>query len=204
MESRKKKLFEISGTLSTLTYLIGFMILFKINPQTYEELNNISLASYNIVGMKFRWWSVLLYLTTGFLNVLFCIGLFKNHKDKSIPLVGKIFLSISALIWLSFGVYPCDPLMGDISDHILVIRVLTLIVTCFLGLLFLGLELEIIIADKFLKWYTLSSGILILSLSLLSTFVYNDETWIRTNVSLTIYFIWLGVFGLRMFLKENK
>lgn len=193
----KNKTLATAGILTALFYVIGFVVLFILNPQAYEELNNLSLAAYNIVGMDYRWYSVVAYLIVGILNLIFCSLLFLMANNKSLAIVGKIFLLISGLLWFSFGVYPYNPMTDNMSNHILVIRVLALLVTSFSGLLFFGGEFETISKDKFLKWYTLSSGLVILLLSLLRIFIYNDETWIRANISITIYFVWFGVFGLR-------
>jgi hypothetical protein len=83
------------------------------------------------------------------------------------------------------------------------IRVISLLFIAPIGLLLLGIELEKIINDKFSKYYTLTSSLIILILGALSVFIFNDETWIRTNTSLAIYFIWFGVIGLRFIQRAS-
>lgn len=200
-----KNLSAIIGLLITLIYITGFAVLFSLNPQTYDELNNLCIAAYNMVDMDARLWAaIIIYLLVGILNIIFCISIFLNSSNRSLSVVGKILILISGVIWLSFGILPYDP-MTDIGNHLLGIRVILIIAISFLGLLFLGAEFEVIFKDHFLKWYTIASGLLILVLSLLSMFVFNDETWVRTNLSLTIYFAWFGIFGLRVLHQsENK
>lgn len=188
----------IAGVLTPLFFVIGFVVLFILNPQAYEELNNLSLAAYNIVGMDTRWLSVIIYSTVGILNVVVCVGLFLNVRNKSEIVIGKVSLLICGMIWFSFAVFPYDPMTDNFSNHLLLVRVIGFIITSIFGLIFLGVDFGEISKDKFLKRYTILSGFLILVLGTLSTFVYNDATWIRTNASFTIYFVWFGVFGIRM------
>lgn len=198
-----KKLIGTLGALVTITFITGFLVLFILNPQVFEELNNLSLSAYNLVGMKGREWAfTVVYFLTGLLNIIFCIGLLKDKPSNSASFTGKILLMSCGLIWLSFGLLPYDP-TTDIVNHLLMIRLIILITASSIGLLLLGVEYNRIEQDKFLKWYTLSSAGLILLLSFLSVFVYNDITWIRTNASLTIYFVWFIVFGLRNLVSEH-
>ncbi|NBW34918.1 MAG: hypothetical protein EBR30_07850 [Cytophagia bacterium] len=196
------RLTSFVGILTGVFFIIGFAILFVLNPQTYEELNNLSLASYNILGMHARLWAAVVYGITGLLNIIFCVGLLKDKSNSSAGLIGKILLIVSGVTWLSFGLMDYNP-TTDIADHILLIRLIVIITASFVGLLLLGIEYDRIVRDKFLKWFTLSSAGLISLISILSIFVYNDDTWIRTNVSLTTYFVWFTVFGLRTLRKES-
>lgn len=198
-----RKTLAIIGVLIPLIFVLGFMVLFIVNPKTYEELNNVSLATYNIEQMDFRLWAaILIYFFVGLLNIAFCVALFLYTPNRSVVLIGKILLLVAGLAWFSLGVFPYDP-TSDISFHLLMTRVVLVILTSSLGLLFIGGELEAIVKSKFLKTYTLSSGLLIMLLGFLSAFVYNDTTWIRTNTSFLIYFLWFGVIGA-LFLFERK
>ncbi len=196
------RLTSLIGVLTGVFFIVGFAILFVLNPQTYEELNNLSLASYNILGMNARLWAAVVYGITGLLNIIFCVGLLKDKPNSSAGLIGKILLIVSGVTWLSFGLIDYNP-TTDIANHILLIRLIVMIAASFIGLLLLGVEYNRISHDKFLKWFTLSSAALISLISLLSIFVYNDDTWVRTNVSLTTYFVWFTVFGLRTLRKES-
>lgn len=190
-----KKL-AIGGILITLFFLISFLVLFKLNPQTYDELNNLSLTAYNIVGMKYRLWAACaIYGGIGLLNIIFCTSLFLGTPNKSAFLIGKILMLAAGLIWLSFAILPYNP-ETEIGNNLLLIRVIAMIVTSMIGLIFLGSEIENLSKGIILKWFTLGSGLSILLLSIMSTFVYNDTTWIRTNISFVIYFAWFGVFGV--------
>ncbi len=107
---------------------------------------------------------------------------------------------LCAVAWLTFGLLPYNP-TSDVSNHLLLIRLIVFIVASFTGLLLLSVEYYRIEQDKLLECYTLLTAGLILVLSFLSVFVYDDKTWIRTNASLSAYFLWLAVFGLRVLLK---
>ncbi|MBX2897988.1 MAG: hypothetical protein KF763_21275, partial [Cyclobacteriaceae bacterium] len=193
---------KIIGTIGiciTLLFVISYVSLFIYNPQTLEEVDKVtSIAAFNITGMNGRWIIAYLnYLTIGLLNLVFVFGLFKNSKNDLPIIIGKILILISGLIWTSFGVMSWDA-FSDIGIHTVMIRVIVLLTVTPLGLIFLATEMEKVVKDKFSKYYTLTTGLLILLLGILSVFVYNDQTWMRTNVSIAIYFLWFGVFGLRL------
>lgn len=198
------KVLAFGGILISTLFFTGFLVLFKLNPQTYDELNNLSLTAYNIVGMEYRLWAACaIYGSIGLLNIIFCISLFLSTPNKSAFLIGKILMLVAGVVWLSFAILPYDP-ETEIGNHLLLIRVITMIVASLIGLVFIGSEIDYLSKSKFLKWYTLSSGLLILLLSFLSAFVYNDTTWIRTNVSFLIYFLWFGVSGIELLrFKQN-
>jgi hypothetical protein len=195
------RLTSLIGILTGVFFIGGFATLFVLNPQTYEELNNLSLASYNIPGMNAKSMAVAVYGMTGLLNIIFCIGLLQDKSSSSVSLIGKILFIGSGLIWLSFGLIDYDPTTA-IANHLLLIRIIMMIAACLVGFILLGIEYDRIAQDRFLKWFTLSSAGLISLLSFLSLFVFNDDTWIRTNISLAAYFIWFIVFGLRTLLKK--
>lgn len=193
------------GICITLLFVISYVSLFIYNPQTLEEVDNVtSIAAFNITGMNGRWIIAYLnYLTIGLLNLLFVFGLFKNSKNDLPIIIGKILILISGLIWTSFGVMSWDA-FSDIGIHTVMIRVIALLTVTPLGLIFLATEMEKVIKDKFSKYYTLTTGLIILLLGILSVFVFNDQTWIRTNISIAIYFLWFGVFGLRLVQKASS
>jgi uncharacterized membrane protein YuzA (DUF378 family) len=195
------KLTGTLGTLTTISFVVGFAGLFIINPQTYVELNNLSISAYNLDGMNAENWIKVFYIIVGLLNIFVAVGLFKMSDNKSIIIAGKILLLISGIIWTTFGLINYDP-NTDFGNHLLAQRTIAILATGLFGLIIIGAEFEKILKDKFLKYYTLTTSGLILLLSILSMFVFWDQTWIRTNASLTIYFIWFGVFGLRILQKK--
>ena len=195
------KLIGTLGALTTISFVVGFVGLFIINPQTYQELNNLSISAYNLDGMNAENWIKTFYIIVGLLNVIVAIGLFKMSDNKSIVVAGKVLLLISGVIWTTFGLINYD-LNTDFGNHLLAQRIIAILATGLFGLIIIGAEIEKIHKDKFLKYYTLTTAGLILLLSILSMFVFWDQTWIRTNASLTIYFIWFGVFGLRILQKK--
>ncbi|MBS1557030.1 MAG: hypothetical protein JSU09_19075 [Bacteroidetes bacterium] len=196
------KLIGTLGTLTTILFIVGFVGLFIINPQTYEELKNLSISGYNLDGMNAENWIKTFYIIVGLLNIVVAVGLFKMSDNKSIIVGGKILLLISGVIWTTFGLINYDP-NTDFGNHLLAQRTIAILATGHVGLILIGAEMERICKDKFLKYFTLAAAGTILLLSLLSMFVYWDETWIRTNISLTIYFVWFGVFGLRLVQKAS-
>ncbi|MCA2662879.1 MAG: hypothetical protein IM498_09790, partial [Microcystis sp. M064S2] len=142
------------------------------------------------------------YIIVGLLNIVIALGLFRISDTKSIIVGGKILLLVSGVIWTTFGLINYDP-NTDFGNHLLAQRTIAILATGLLGLILIGAEMEKIRKDKFLKYFTLAAAGTMLLLSLLSVFVYWDETWIRTNISLTIYFVWFGVFGLRLVQKAS-
>jgi hypothetical protein len=198
-----RRLVGILGLATTIIFAIGFIGLFIYNPITYEELNNLSLAQYNLIGMNGRLWLICVnYITVGLLSSFFAIGLFGITKNNSIIVGGKILLLLSGLIWISFGIIPYDMETG-VGNHLMLTRTIAILLIGPMGLVILGAEFEQIVKDKFLEYYTLASGILILLIGVASTLFFNDVTWIRTNLSLTTYFLWFGVFGLRFVTKAS-
>lgn len=197
------RLTSIIGVLTGLFFIVGFMVLFILNPLTYDELNNLSLASYNLLGMDAKIWvAFVVYGIVGLLNVFFSIGLLIDKSDTSVSLIGKIMFFISGIVWLSFGLLDYDPTTG-IGNHLLLIRLVIMNTCSMIGLLLLSVDYYRIIQNKFLKFFTMSSGILMLSLGVFTIFIYNDSTWVRTNVLLIMYFVWIMVFGLHN-LSEKK
>jgi len=81
------KLIGTLGTLTTIFFVVGFAGLFIINPQTYQELNNVSISAYNLDGMNAETWIKVFYIIVGLLNVFVAIGLFKMSDNKSIIVV---------------------------------------------------------------------------------------------------------------------
>jgi uncharacterized membrane protein YuzA (DUF378 family) len=189
------------GTLTTILFIIGFAGLFIINPQTFEELNNLSISGYNLNGMNAVNWIKVFYVIVGLLNVIVAVGLFKMSDNKSVIVGGKILLLISGFIWTTFGLINND-LNSDLKNNLLALRTIAILATGLFGLIIIGAEMEKICKDKFLKYFTLTTAGTMLVLGVLSVFVFWDETWIRTNVSLTIYFFWFGVFGIRILQKK--
>jgi len=195
----------IIGLCITVFFFLGFSSLFIYNPQILEEVDNVtSIASFNITGMNGRWIAAYFnYFTIGLLNLVFVFGLFKMFKNDLPIIIGKILILIAGLIWTSFGMISWDT-NSDIDIHTVMIRVISLLLIAPFGLIFLGVDFEKIVSDKFSKYYTLATGLIILILGFLSVFVFNDQTWIRTNISLTIYFLWFGVIGIRLVLKASS
>jgi len=191
----RSKLTEITGILLSVTFIAGFVVLFIINPQTLEEINNVSLTFYNLEGMNGRMWTVyVIYSIVGLLNILFVALFIFSTENKPMTVVSKILFLITGILWLSFGLFPYDG-GTDLGINLMLIRIGTIILTASVGLIILGAEFETVYRNKFMKWYTLSSGLLILLLSVVSLFLF-DNTWMRTNASFAIYFFWFGVFGL--------
>lgn len=189
-----KNLIGIQGILVTVSFLLGFFILFMINPQTFREVNNISIAAFNLRGMSGRLWAMINYLIIGSLNFAFCGTLLTLTSRNLTRTMGAVLLMAAGVIWFTFGIIPYNP-TSDLGNHMLLIGIILMISAGSIGFILLAVELDKISNNKFLKWYTLSSGFLILLLSSLSVFVFNDLSWIRTNLSITIYFVWFGVFG---------
>jgi hypothetical protein len=189
------KLVGATGILVTLVFITGFLGLFIINPQTLEEINNVSLTFYNLKGMHGRIWAVsVIYSAVGTLNIIFGLLLIMLTKKWGVTVVGEILLLVFGVVWLSYGLFPYDA-ETDFGINLMLLRIAITMLTGSIGLLLLAAEFKVIISNKYMKWYTQLSGLVILLLALISIFVY-DTTWIRTNASLVLYFIWFGVFGL--------
>jgi hypothetical protein len=195
------RLTSIIGVLTGVVFIGGLVILFILNPLTYEELNNLSLASYNLIGMDAKNWAAfVVYGMAGLMNVLFSIGLLMDKSNTSACLIGKIMLVISGLIWMSFGFLDYDPTTNE-GNYLLLIRLAVMITLNSVALILLSVDYYRIRKNDFLKIFSLSGGVLMLFLGFLSVFIYSDATWIRTNILLITYFVWITVFGLYNLLK---
>ncbi|MCZ8216561.1 MAG: hypothetical protein O9262_10005, partial [Cyclobacteriaceae bacterium] len=80
------------GILTTASFILGFIGLFILNPQTYHELNNLSITGYNLDGMNSENWIKAFYIIVGLLNITITLGFFKISDNKSIIVGGKILL----------------------------------------------------------------------------------------------------------------
>jgi len=195
----------LTGALSLLTaflFISGYSGLFIINPQTVEELNNLGISGYNINGMKGAAWIAVFYALAGLLNSAVAIILLRKTKKKTLIAGGIILLFISGIIWTSFGLISYVP-STEFGIELVMLRTILFLVTAFFGLLFIGADIEKTFNDRFLKIYTLATAGIILMLCSLSLFVLEDKTWIRTNISLALYFLWFGVFGIRILTVEG-
>jgi len=195
----------LTGALSLLTaflFISGYSGLFIINPQTVEELNNLGISGYNINGMKGAALIAVFYALAGLLNSAVAIILLRKTKKKTLIAGGIILLFISGIIWTSFGLISYVP-STEFGIELVMLRTILFLVTAFFGLLFIGADIEKTFNDRFLKIYTLATAGIILMLCSLSLFVLEDKTWIRTNISLALYFLWFGVFGIRILTVEG-
>lgn len=192
----ENKLFGLTGLLSLILPFIGFIVLFQINPQALSELDSLALSYFNVMGAKGQTWvKWVIYLATGLTSLTTLIGLLIMNKKSIQIVIGLSFLITSSIIWISFGLIPIVP--DDlINDHKLaLLRTIIFLLTSIIGFLLIGTEYLKLRQKSFLKWLTLTIAIAIATLATLSTFVFNDETYIRTNTSLALYFIWIGLVG---------
>ncbi|MEP2774142.1 MAG: hypothetical protein ABJH05_18440 [Fulvivirga sp.] len=200
----ENKVFGLTGILSFILPLIGFLTLFQINPQALIELDLLALSYYNIIGADGQLWTKwVIYIATGLTSLLTLTGLLIQNKKNTQIIIGLSFLMASSLIWVSFGLVDMvpDDMIND--SKLVLMRTIIFMLTSIIGFLLIGTDLMKIRARVFVKWMTLTVAIMIGTLGSLSTFVFNDETYIRTNSSLALYFIWLGIIGF-LLLTEKK
>ena len=199
----KIRVSAILGIAIGFSFVFSLLMVFFTNPATYFEMNVLGIVTYNMPAMEGRAWILVNYLGVGTLTSTFSLTL-GNHFNKNILIVvGRILIGICGLLWLSFGLMAYVP-MDDLSINLIIVRVFIILLCSSLSLLFLGIESDEILDNFFLKWYTLFSGALIFFLNFLSLFVYDDDSWIRTNISLFVYFIWFFVFGLACLIQTKK
>jgi hypothetical protein len=199
----KSRIVYTVAILTTLSFFLGFVIFFAFNPQGIEGINILNLASYNVTGINARIWvAIVAYCGTGVLNILFCFGLLTVKSRGKAELTGKILIFLCGLIWLTFGLLRYNP-TAYVSNLFMIVRLGVVVAGSFSGLLILALEYSDITQDRFLKWYTLITAGIIFLLSLASLLIFNDDTWVRTNVSLIVYFAWFVVFGARNLFKKK-
>ena len=199
------KIIGIIGLCITIFFFLGFVSLFIYNPRTLEEVNNVtSITSFNLRGMHGRWLAAYFnYLTIGLLNLAFVFGLFKVVKNNLPMVIGKILILTAGLIWTSFGVVSWDP-YSDYDVLSMWIRLSSMLIIASVGLIIIGIVFEKIANDNLLKYYTLVTGLGILLVGFFGLFVLDGTTlMIRTNISLTFYFAWFGVFGLKLVHKAR-
>jgi hypothetical protein len=135
------KFIGVVGLVISVAFVAGLGVLFILNPKTFDELDNLSLFVYNLEGMDGRLWAVfVIYLAVGILNVLFAVGLFIKVENKPPIVFGKILLLLSGMVWLSFGLFSYNTQM-ETGAHLFLVRVIALILTSALSLIFLGVSL---------------------------------------------------------------
>jgi hypothetical protein len=184
--------------------LAGFVLLTQINPQVVSEFDVLALSYYNLEGMDgqlvAKW---MIYLGAGIASMTALIGLSIRHKKSIQVVIGLSFLTVSSLIWISFGLISLTPEDFDNDSKLLLMRTIIFMLTSIIGFLLLGTSYMKLRKKVILKHLTLTIALAVGTLGALSTFVFNDETYFRTNSSLALYFIWIGLVGTLM-LTEKK
>ncbi len=201
----KNKLLGLSGTLSLIILLVGYVGLIQINPQIVVEFDLMALSFYNMEGlhgqMLAKW---IIYYGAGWTSLILLIGLIIENRKSTRIIIGLIFLAISAAIWISFGFISITPEDFEVDSKLVLMRTILFILTIIVGFTLIGTDCMDVKAKTFIKWLTLSFAIIITILGSLSTFVFNDETYVRTNISLFLFFIWVGVMGTTLLTKKTK
>jgi preprotein translocase subunit Sss1 len=186
-------------------FFLGFGSLFIYNPQTLKAVNNVtSITSFNLRGMSGSWLvAYFIYMPIGLLNITFVLGLFKMTKNNLPIVIGKILILMAGLIWTSFGVMSWEQ-SSDNDALSMWVRLSSMLIITSVGLIIIGIEFKKIANDNFLQYYTMTTGLGILLVGILGLFVLDGTTLvIRANISLTFYFVWFGVFGLRLMQKAS-
>ncbi|CAN0491848.1 unnamed protein product, partial [Phaeothamnion confervicola] len=145
------KTIGVLGILTTIFFAAGFIGLFIINRQAYEEFNNFNICGFNLDGMPGENWIKTSYIIVGLLNTIILIGLFRLSDNKSIIVVGKILLLISGVTWTTLGLINYD-LNSDFGNHLLAQRTIAILTAGIFGLIIIGAEIEKITSDNFLKY----------------------------------------------------
>jgi len=161
------------------------------------------LASSNLEQLDGRVIAGITYLLVGILNIIFVVGLFQLSKNDMPVVLGKAVFLIIGLIWISFGILSWN-LDSEFEMHTVIFRVIAILILAPVGYFFIGIEFERVIEDSFSKYYTLGTGFCFILFGILSLFVFNDETWIRTNILIILYFVWFGVLGIRFIQGVSK
>jgi uncharacterized membrane protein SirB2 len=183
------------GILTTISFFVGFAILFVNYPKALNEVNNLSIVAFNVVGWDGRAIAVGVYCVTGVFSILFCINLFRAKNDI-INRIGAILLLTADLVWISFGLFPYQ-FQDDLGIHLFLIRIASMLFIATVGLIVVAASYFVDQQDPFLKISTLVSGLVILVFSTVSIFT-DDASWVRTNLSLIVYFTWFGLFSIRL------
>lgn len=201
---KKNILYGTVGIMSFLFFLIGFMILISSNPQVIAEIDNLALSYFNLEGMNGRQLAnFVIYIGAGLLSFFTLIGLLIENRRSSQLIIGISFLIVSALNWISFGLTSrgIDDIEGD--GKLVLLRTIVFLLTSVMGLMLVGTDKLKLNDHRVAKWSTLTIGVIITSLGILSTFVINDNTWWRTNLSISLFFIWIGIIGILFIRTKN-
>src|SRR5690554_6348256 len=95
---------KILGIGVSTVFILSFITLFIVNPQTVEELNYLGITSFNLVGFKQQLpVAVVNYTLLGVFIALFGFkfSFYFNHSDVS--KYGSYLLVVCGLAWASLG-----------------------------------------------------------------------------------------------------
>ncbi len=198
------KLFGLGGVIGFLVFALGFITLLNINPQVLVEIDNLAFSFYNLYGMDGQSLAQFaIYIIPGLLTALLATGLLLSNRKSTECVIGFSFVIASALNWLSFGLTArnAEDLEGD--GGLVLFRTIFFLFTSIVGLLLVGTSKLNMARHKEARLTTLIIGAIITILSLLSSFVFNDETWWRTNLSIVLFFLWSGLIGFYVIPTEK-
>ncbi|MBO3699524.1 hypothetical protein [Roseivirga sp. E12] len=181
---------------SLFTFLFGLVVLVFFNPNALQELKNLPLTALNLQELELRSLIALfLYIIPGGLIIVFSLQLFMNSPNGVLlyKLV-KVLVLLSGLLWLVLGFLPYSPFNENEYPKLVFLTVVFLTIVLLI-LLILTISFGLIFKQKQIFNITLIATIIVFSLTFLSLFVLNSDTWIRTNLSIGLYFIWLVALG---------
>ena len=196
------RLIGFFGLVSVLLFCSGFTGLFIINPQAIQEINNVCITYFNLLDMEGRLWiSSLGYIASGVAGIIYFGALLFKVVSTSRKIALWI-LVLHSVLWISFGVIPYNHL-SDSSNLLMLNRTLIDLFLILSGLLIISSEG--LTSDHLgpIRLSSIVSASLIGILCFMSVFVFNDSTWIRSNLCYLIYHLWIGVSGLTLLIRRT-
>ncbi len=187
-----RQIHGLIGIAISVVFFIGFWIIFLNYPDSFDKSKGLSIAAYPLMGLNDKSLVVFTVFTLlGLLNIIYCIGYLFPLSNHMTILVGKCFLLLSALQWCSFGFLPYSN-----ESHLFLLRVISFNLTNLFGLFVLGMESKLISKSLSIRYYTLSTCALLLVLSILGIMTLENHSFMRTNIMISLYFLWIGVNGM--------
>lgn len=201
--------------LCGLTGPIFFIVSFSVQGLFKESYRALRYPISSLAIGYNGWVQVISFLITGLLIFLFAVGVYRKLNN---PLIGVLF-ALVAFGLLASGVFTTDPVYGYPADKPFIYREFTLhgkLHTLFSLLVFINIPVICFIMGKYFhslkkmpwKYYSVSSGIAMLLLFVLTGIAFN-QLWglgavagLLQRLCVVTGFVWISV--LAFYLNDKR
>lgn len=190
---RIKETARLMAGIASLIFFGGFFTLFGVYQIRTDQINEVGFVAFNVPSLNGSQFFTLVYVISGIAQIFFCIAIFILFDGNFLKKIAVSLFFVAACVWVSFGLvdYEYEDAFGI---QFLLIRVFLLLALISFGLILFGVDFFSESRRSAIDLLSLLAGAASVILGLLSLFVLDDATWIRTNICIVIYFAWLGSF----------